>query len=221
MMKTEQDALHYIPSRTRFGSQKSLIRIKKLLARLQNPQDSLRFIHVAGTNGKGSISTMISGVLTESGYRTGLYTSPYLVDFKERFRINGVMMDSSSLVRHTNRVKAAADNLEKEEGLVCTEFEIVTAIAFCWFLAEQCELVVLEVGLGGRLDSTNAIRSPLCAVIGPISLDHTAILGNTIAEVAAEKAGIIKPGSDVVCAMGQELSLIHISIYSSSARWRM
>lgn len=101
MMKTEQDALHYIHSRTRFGSQKSLIRIKKLLARLQNPQDSLRFIHVAGTNGKGSISTMISGILTESGYRTGLYTSPYLVDFKERFRINGVMMDSSSLVRHT------------------------------------------------------------------------------------------------------------------------
>ena len=210
MMKTEQDALHYIHSRTRFGSQKSLIRIKKLLARLQNPQDSLRFIHVAGTNGKGSISTMISGVLTESGYRTGLYTSPYLVDFKERFRINGVMMDSSSLVRHTNRVKAAADNLEKEEGLVCTEFEIVTAIAFCWFLAEQCELVVLEVGLGGRLDSTNAIRSPLCAVIGPISLDHTAILGNTIAEVAAEKAGIIKPGSDVVCAMGQESAALSV-----------
>ena len=210
MMKTEQDAIHYIHSRTRFGSQKSLIRIKKLLARLQNPQDSLRFIHVAGTNGKGSISTMISGVLTESGYRTGLYTSPYLVDFKERFRINGVMMDSSSPVRHTNRVKAAADNLEKEEGLVCTEFEIVTAIAFCWFLAEQCELVVLEVGLGGRLDSTNAIRSPLCAVIGPISLDHTAILGNTIAEVAAEKAGIIKPGSDVVCAMGQESAALSV-----------
>lgn len=210
MMKTEQDALHYIHSRTRFGSQKSLIRIKSLLARLQNPQDGLRFIHVAGTNGKGSISTMISGVLMESGYRTGLYTSPYLVDFKERFRINGVMMDSGSLVRHTKRVKAAADNLEKEEGLVCTEFEIVTAIAFCWFLAEQCELVVLEVGLGGRLDSTNVIQPPLCAVIGPISLDHTAILGNTIAEVAAEKAGIIKPGSDVVCAVGQESAALSV-----------
>lgn len=203
-MKTEQDALYYIHSRTRFGSQKSLIRMKSLLARLQNPQDSLRFVHVAGTNGKGSISTMISGILMEGGYRTGLYTSPYLVDFKERFRINGVMMDSGSLIRHTERVKAAADDLEKEQGLVCTEFEIVTAIAFCWFLAEQCDLVVLEVGLGGRLDSTNVIQPPLCAVIGPISLDHTAILGNTIAEVAAEKAGIIKPESDVICAIGQE-----------------
>lgn len=204
MIQTEQDALHYIHSRTRFGSQKSLIRIKSLLAKLQNPQDSLRFVHVAGTNGKGSISTMISGILMESGYRTGLYTSPYLVDFKERFRVNAATMDSGSLIRHTVRVKEAAEQLEEEQGLACTEFEIVTAIAFCWFLEERCDVVVLEVGLGGRLDSTNVIQPPLCAVIGPISLDHTAILGHTVAEVAAEKAGIIKPGCDVVCAMGQE-----------------
>lgn len=210
MIKTEEEALRYIHSRTRFGSQKSLIRIGRLMERLQNPQEQLRFVHVAGTNGKGSISTMISGILEAGGYRTGLYTSPYLVDFKERFRINGRTMGGGALVRQTRRVKAAAEALYREEGLDCTEFEIVTAIAFCWFWEEKCDIVVLEVGIGGRLDSTNIIPAPLCAVIGPVSLDHTAILGGTLSEVAGEKAGIIKTGGSIVCAMEQDQAALAV-----------
>lgn len=203
MFKTEAEALQYIHTRTRFGSQKSLDRIRSLMARLGDPQKELRFVHVAGTNGKGSISTMTAQIVQESGYRVGLYTSPYLVDFRERFRVNGEMLPKAGLVDLTNRVKAAADALFEETGMECTEFEVVTAIGFCWFLQENCDLVVLEVGLGGRLDATNVIEAPLCAAIAPVSLDHTAILGNTVEQIAAEKAGIVKAGSTVVCAADQ------------------
>ena len=203
MFKTEAEALTYIHTRTRFGSQKSLDRIRALMQKLGDPQKNLRFVHVAGTNGKGSISTMTAEVLQESGYRVGLYTSPYLVHFRERFRVNGAMMPPEKLTELASRVKAAADALFAETGMECTEFEVVTATGFCWFAQENCDLVVLEVGLGGRLDATNVIESPICAAIAPVSLDHTAILGNTVAQIAAEKGGIIKSGSTVVIAADQ------------------
>lgn len=202
MFRTETEALQYIHTRTRFGSQKSLDRIRALMKALGDPQKQLKFVHVAGTNGKGSVSTMTAEIAKESGYRVGLYTSPYLVRFTERFRVNGEQMPGDKLAELANRVKAAADGL-LNEGMECTEFEIVTAIGFCWFAEEKCDLVVLEVGLGGRLDATNVIDTPLCAAIVPVSLDHTAILGNTVEQIAAEKGGIIKTGGTVVCAADQ------------------
>ena len=202
MFKTEAEALQYIHTRTRFGSQKSLDRIRALMKALGDPQKTLRFVHVAGTNGKGSVSTMTAQILQKSGYRVGLYTSPYLVRFTERFRIDGVQMAGEKLAELAGRVKSAADKL-LENGMECTEFEVVTAVGFCWFAEEKCDLVVLEVGLGGRLDATNVIDPPLCAAIVPVSLDHTAILGDTVEKIAAEKGGIIKTGSTVVCAADQ------------------
>ncbi len=198
-IKTVENALSYIHTRTRFGSQKSLVRMQSLTERLGNPQDSLSFVHVAGTNGKGSVSTMTASVLQCAGYRTGLYTSPYLVRFHERFRVDGVCISDEMLVALTQQVADAAEQLTAETGLEPTEFEIVTSIGFLFFKAMACDIVVLEVGLGGRLDSTNVIQSPVCAMIAPVSGDHTAILGDTIEAIAAEKAGIIKPNTEVIC----------------------
>ena len=206
-IKTVLEALSYIHTRTRFGSQKSLVRMRSLMERLGNPQDALSFVHVAGTNGKGSVSTMSASVLQCAGYRTGLYTSPYLVRFHERFRVDGVCISDEMLVALTQQVADVAEQLTAETGLEPTEFEIVTAIGFLFFKAMACDVVVLEVGLGGRLDSTNVIKSPVCAMITPVSADHTAILGDTIAEIAAEKAGIIKPHTQVICGRQEAAAL--------------
>ena len=183
------EALSYIHSLLVFGSQPGLERITELLDKLGNPQDRLRFIHVAGTNGKGSTCTMLSEVYKESGYKTGLYTSPYIVDFRERMQINGEYIPKETLARLTETVK--------NTNIVVTEFEFITALAFLWFAEEKCDLVVLEVGLGGRFDATNVIKTPLCSVIVKIDLDHTAILGDTIDKIAFEKCGIIKNSKTV------------------------
>lgn len=194
---TPTEAIEYIHSRLTFGIHPGMERIKALCTALGNPQDELRFVHVAGTNGKGSTSTMIAGMLTCAGYKTGLFTSPYVIDFRERMQINGEMIPPDELASVVERVKTACDELDKR-GIIATEFETLTAAAFLWYKERKCDVVVLEVGLGGLLDSTNIIKTPLVSVITSISTDHTAVLGNTISEISAQKCGIIKPNGVTV-----------------------
>lgn len=192
-----QESLDRVNSLLKFGMKPGLERVRELLSRLGNPQDGLRFIHVAGTNGKGSVCTMLSCILRQAGCKTGLFTSPYVVDFRERMQINGKMIPCDELERHVDKVMAVVDEMAAE-GLIVTEFEVVTAIAIHWFADKKCDVVVLEVGLGGRYDATNVIGTPLVSVICSISLDHTAILGDTIEQIAFEKCGIIKHGGVTV-----------------------
>lgn len=172
----------------------TLARTRALLGALGNPEQSLKFVHVAGTNGKGSTSAMLASVLSAAGYRTGLYTSPHLVRFTERMSVDGAEITDDQLVALTERVLAAAEVC----GEMCTEFELMTALGLLYFAEMHCDIVVLEVGLGGRLDSTNVIPAPECAVITNIGLEHTAILGDTLEKIAREKAGILKSGSRAV-----------------------
>ena len=188
------EALAFIHGTDWKGSRLGLERMRELMYRLGNPQDKLKFIHVAGTNGKGSTSTMLASILAAAGYKTGLYTSPHLVRVNERFRINGADISDAALCRAAEAVKEASGGMPDAP----TEFEILTAMGFWHFAAEKCGAVVLEVGLGGRLDATNVIASPEAAVITNIGLEHTAILGHTLPEIAHEKAGIIKPGTIAV-----------------------
>jgi dihydrofolate synthase/folylpolyglutamate synthase len=193
-----KDAISYIHSLSRFGSKPGLERIGELTGRLGNPQNNLRFIHIAGTNGKGSTAAFISSVLTCAGYSTGLYTSPYITRFNERIRINNEEISDSDLAEYTYRVKAVIDKMVEEGHEHPTEFEIITALSFLYYYEKKCDLVVLETGMGGRFDATNIIKRPLLSVITKISLDHTQILGTTMENIAFEKAGIIKPGGVVV-----------------------
>ncbi len=189
-----EEALQYIHSVNWTFCKPGLERIAKLCEALGNPQEHLRFIHVAGTNGKGSTCAMLENILRQAGYRTGLYTSPYIVSFNERMRVNGENISNEMLAELTERIKPIADAMEDKP----TEFELITALAFEYFYRSACDVVVLEVGLGGRLDSTNIIKTPLLSIITGIDFDHTGLLGNTIQEIAAEKAGIIKEGCPVV-----------------------
>lgn len=191
------EAVSFIHSRQRFSSTPSLDRIKRITSMCGNPQGSMRFIHVAGTNGKGSTSVMLSNILTAAGYRTGLSTSPYITCFRERFRIDGQMIGEDELDAVTSQLFPIITALDAE-GVVANEFEVVIAITLLWFAQRKCDFAVLEVGLGGRYDATNVIPAPDCAVITHIDLDHTAILGDSVEQIAAEKCGIIKSGSRVV-----------------------
>ena len=192
------NAIEYINTPRWLTSRLGLDRTRELLDRLGRPQDSLRFVHVAGTNGKGSTCAFLSSILVAAGYRTGLFTSPYIETFYERIRVNGENISDDDLTWATLRVRDAAEAMEAEGGEHPTEFELMTAVALVHFARVKCDIVVLEVGLGGRLDSTNVIDAPEVAVIAPIALDHTNLLGSTLAEIAHEKAGIIKPSSAVV-----------------------
>ena len=189
-----QEALAYISGVAFFGSKPGLSRIRELLEKLGNPQKGMKFVHIAGTNGKGSCAAMTASVLKAAGYKTGLYTSPYLYRFNERMQINGRQIDDDVLAEIVSRVKPAAEAMEDHP----TEFELMTAAALLWYAQENCDAVVLEVGLGGRFDATNIIDAPECAVIMNIGLDHTAVLGDTVEQIAFEKAGIIKKGVPVV-----------------------
>ena len=189
-----QEALAYISGVAFFGSRPGLERIRELLEKLGNPQKGMKFIHIAGTNGKGSCAAMTASVLKAAGYKTGLYTSPYLYRFNERMQINGKQIDDEVLSEIVTRVKPAAEAMADHP----TEFELMTAAALLWYAQEACDAVVLEVGLGGRFDATNIIDAPECAVIMNIGLDHTAVLGDTVEQIAFEKAGIIKKGCPVV-----------------------
>ncbi len=201
-MDTEnpKTAIEYIHSLGRFTGKPGLHRIKALCEALGNPQDRLKFVHLAGTNGKGSTACMIASALQAAGLRTGLYTSPYLVQFYERIRVDGVMISDDDLTRLCERVTVACESLTLPEGETIGEFEFTTALAFLCFVEQECDIMVLETGLGGRCDATNVIKNAEVCVITPISLDHMAVLGNTTAVIAAEKAGIFKPGAAVVCA---------------------
>lgn len=193
---TYETALTKIHSLLTFGSRPGLDRVRELLRRLDDPQDKLRFIHVAGTNGKGSVCAALSSVLTAAGYKTGLFISPYITDFRERIQINNRMIGKETLARAVEETFPTVEQLGRE-GIVITEFEYVNALGFYIYAQEGCDLVVLEVGMGGLLDSTNVIRPPLAAVITSVGLDHTEILGDTLKEIAAQKCGVIKNGSAV------------------------
>ena len=188
------EALEYIHSVLWLGSRPGLSRTQELLKLLGNPEKGLRFVHVAGTNGKGSTCSMLNSVLCASGYKVGLYTSPYIVRFNERMCVNGSPITDEELAELTSVIKPFADGMEDKP----TEFEMITALAFLYFKRHNCDIVVLEVGMGGALDSTNVIESPIVSVITGVALDHTSVLGNTVAEIAAQKAGIIKKGKPVV-----------------------
>ncbi len=193
-----QEALEYIHGTHKFGMKLGLHNISLLLGLMGNPHEKLKYVHIAGTNGKGSTAAFISSVLIEAGYRVGIYTSPYIQRFTERIRINSIEISQEDLARITGFVKGKIVEMLEMGETHPTEFEIVTAIAFQYYYENDCDIVVLEVGLGGRYDSTNVIDVPLVSVITTISYDHTDILGKTLPEIAYEKAGIIKKDGDVV-----------------------
>lgn len=195
-----EEAIAYIHSTYRFGSKLGLENIRYLLKLMGNPQNELRFIHVAGTNGKGSTSAFISSVLMEEGYNVGLFTSPYLEVFNERIRLGGNNIENADLATSTELVRTLVEKMLAQGMPHPTEFEIVTAVAMDFYKRQKADFVVLEVGMGGRLDSTNIIERPLISVITPIAMDHTDYLGDTLAQIAFEKAGIIKAKSLVVSA---------------------
>ena len=191
---TSQEAIAYIEAHTWSQKRVGLSRTEELLRRLGDPQKSLRFVHVAGSNGKGSTCAMLERILREAGYKTGFFPSPYIEDFRERIQVCGEMIPEEALCGITDLVSKEADAMEDHPS----QFELVTAIGMRWFLRCRCDLVVLEVGLGGEFDATNVIDAPEVAVITHIGLEHTEYLGNTLEQIARTKGGIIKPGSDVV-----------------------
>ncbi|MBE6601390.1 MAG: bifunctional folylpolyglutamate synthase/dihydrofolate synthase [Ruminococcaceae bacterium] len=187
---TYTEALSYIHNINWQFCNPGLSRTRALCEKLGNPEKKLRFIHVAGTNGKGSFCAMLAAILSAAGYKTGLYTSPFIRRFNERMQIDGACIGDEELAEITSYIRPFADSMDEKP----TEFELVTAIGFEYFCRHECDVVVLETGLGGRLDSTNVIESSLLSVITGIDFDHTALLGNTIQAIAREKAGIIKHG---------------------------
>lgn len=189
-----QEAISFIQDSSWMGCKPGLGRITELMDLLGNPQNDLQFIHVAGSNGKGSTSAMLSSILTYAGYRTGLFTSPHLCRYNERIKINNIDISDDELCSVAEKVSVAVKQMHEEP----TEFERFTAIALLYFQMCACDIVVLEVGLGGRMDSTNVIKAPVLSVITNIGLEHTELLGDTLEKIATEKAGIIKSGSDVV-----------------------
>lgn len=190
----EFDPVAYINEPRWMESRLGLERIRELLDRLGRPQDRLKFVHVAGTNGKGSTCAYLASILQAAGLRTGLFTSPYLIAFEERIRVNGANITAGELADVTLTVREQAEAMADHP----TEFELMCSVALAHFARMSCDIVVLEVGLGGRLDSTNVIDAPEVAVIARIGLDHTKLLGNTLAAIAGEKAGIVKSGAPVV-----------------------
>lgn len=191
---TYTQALEYIHSVSWKGSVPGLERTRQLLALMGNPEKKLKFIHIAGTNGKGSTASMSANVLFKAGYNVGLYTSPYIFEFNERMRVNGENIFNEELAEITEYVKPLAESMEDKP----TEFELVTCIAFAYFYRHKCDIVCLEVGMGGELDSTNVIEPPVASVITNIGLDHTEFLGDTLEKIAETKSKIIKENSIAV-----------------------
>ncbi len=201
-----KDAENYVHSLLKFGIKPGLERINELLSLCGNPQGDLRFVHVAGTNGKGTTSTFIANILSEAGYKTGLFTSPYVKDFLERIQINGAPVSKRTFSSAVEKVKNAVEKMDEQP----TEFEVITAAAMLCYKKENCDIVVLEVGLGGRFDATNIIDTPLCSVITSISLDHTQVLGDTVSKIAAEKCGIIKENGITVTSSNQNKDALSV-----------
>lgn len=193
---TYEESLEWLDSTRVFGIKLGLANMRLLLEALGDPQDTLAIFHVAGTNGKGSVCAILDSLLRASGRRVGLYTSPHLVDFRERIRVNGEKISPEAVAEGLSLIRDNSADWDRQP----TYFEIVTALSLYHFAKEKCTAVVLETGMGGRLDATNAVL-PLVSVITSIALDHKQWLGNTVAEIAQEKAGIIKPGTPVVSAV--------------------
>ncbi|MCI9341064.1 MAG: bifunctional folylpolyglutamate synthase/dihydrofolate synthase [Dorea sp.] len=195
---TYKEARVYLDNLSKYGSVLGLGTIQKLLCELGNPQDDLKFIHIAGTNGKGSVLAYTSTILSKAGCKVGRYVSPTVISYLERIQVDGMWISEDAFARLTARVREAIARMESAGEKSPTVFEIETAIAFLYFKEQDCDLVVLECGLGGETDATNIVENTLVAVFTPISRDHTGILGDTPGEIAAVKAGIIKPGCIVV-----------------------
>ena len=194
-INTIEEAMQFIYRTSWTGSRLGLSRIMELMELLGNPPKKMKFVHIAGTNGKGSTAAMLASVLEEAGYKTGLYTSPVIHTFGERMQINGKPVTEAEVVSVANHLQKYVDMMPDPP----TEFEVITAMSLWFFYEKQCDIVVLEVGMGGRLDATNVIDTPEVAVITSIGLDHMAELGNTVEKIAGEKAGIIKANGIAVC----------------------
>ena len=200
-------AMNHLRGEVCSGIKLGLQNIKSLMERLGNPQDKLKIIHIAGTNGKGSCTSFINSVLVSQGYKVGMFTSPSIYNFEERIRINNKNIPEDRLIELMKEVREIADSFE----VFPADFELITAIAFLYFYIEKCDFVIMEVGLGGRLDATNVVENPLITLITSISLDHQQFLGNTISEIAREKGGIIKDKVPVVLYNQDEIVMNEIS----------
>jgi len=207
---TYPEALSWLHGIRRFGSKPGLQRIRALTRALGHPEDRLRFVHVAGTNGKGSTAAMIESVLRAAGLKTGLFVSPYVEDFRERVQIGGAMLLPEEWATRLTHIRAVSEALAAGGGPQPTEFELLTALALQCFADHGCALTVLEVGMGGSIDSTNVIPVPAAAVITALSMDHMAWLGDTLEEIARVKCGIIKPGGRVITCAGQPAEALSV-----------
>ena len=193
-----EEAMNFIQNTNKFGSVLGLDNIRELLERLGNPQDQLRVVHIAGTNGKGSTLAFLAGIFRESGYRAGRYVSPASFSYEERFRINEENISKKDLCFYMEKIKNVAEEMVKDGLSHPTMFEIETALSFLYFLVKKVDVVLLETGMGGRLDATNVVKKPIATVIASIGMDHMQFLGDTLEKIASEKAGIIKEGCPVI-----------------------
>lgn len=200
---TISEAMAYIQGYQKSGKPvHDLSRIQALLDAIGNPQEQLQVIHIAGTNGKGSVTAFCAAAATAAGFRTGTLTSPFIQHYTDRIQIDGQDIPGEALCRFCEQVKACPVSAD------CSQFEITFAIALLWFLEQHCDLVVLETGIGGLLDATNVVKKPLVCAITSVSFDHMALLGNTLTEIAAQKAGIIKPGCPVVLSTDNPMDVV-------------
>ena len=193
-----EEAMNFIQNTNKFGSVLGLDNIRELLERLGNPHDQLRVVHIAGTNGKGSTLAFLAGIFRESGYRAGRYVSPASFSYEERFRINEENISKKDLCFYMEKIKNVAEEMVKDGLSHPTMFEIETALSFLYFLDKKVDVVLLETGMGGRLDATNVVKKPIATVIASIGMDHMQFLGDTLEKIASEKAGIIKEGCPVI-----------------------
>ena len=193
-----EEAMNFIQNTNKFGSVLGLDNIRELLERLGNPQDQLRVVHIAGTNGKGSTLAFLAGIFRESGYRAGRYVSPASFSYEERFRINEENISKKDLCFYMEKIKNVAEEMVKDGLSHPTMFEIETALSFLYFLDKKVDVVLLETGMGGRLDATNVVKKPIATVIASIGMDHMQFLGDTLEKIASEKAEIIKEGCPVI-----------------------
>lgn len=212
-----EKALDRLQGLSKFGINLGLQRITALLGQLGDPQEDLCCIHIGGTNGKGSTTAILAAILQEAGYRTGVFTSPHLVSYRERFTVNGVPIAEEDFARCLSGVIDKYELVRQETGEAPTEFEALTALAFLYFAEQKVDFLLLEAGMGGNNDSTNVIRQPLLSIITNVALDHCAYLGNTLQAIAGEKSGIIKQGSPVITASNNE-SVLEILRQTASAR---
>lgn len=205
-----KEAVDFVNSKVNFGSKPGLKRITKLMSLVGDPHKNVNYIHIAGTNGKGSVSFMLASVLKESKYKTGLYISPAINGVREKFQINGNLIPEKDFAEIVSALEPAVNNKMFRDDPI-TEFELTTAIAFSYFKKENCDIAIMETGMGGRWDATNIIQNPICSVITSISKDHTQILGDSIEKIAYEKFGIVKPFCPVVISANQEKKVYEIA----------